>query len=54
MLIPLTGLSGICFGWMRGSCQRLMKIVTTSLLLMDLYPRYVADELSGVIKDLCI
>lgn len=41
MLILLNGLNGMCFGWMRGLCLRLMKIVTTSLLLMGFSPRCV-------------
>jgi len=32
MLILLNGPNGKCFGWMRGSCLRLMMIVTTSSL----------------------
>jgi hypothetical protein len=41
MLILFNGLNGMCFGWMRGLYQKIIKIVTISLLLMVFYPRYV-------------
>ena len=41
MLILLNGLNGMCFGLMRELYQKLMMIVTISLLLMVFYPRYV-------------
>lgn len=55
MLILLNGLNGMCFGLMRELCQRLMMIVTISLLLMGFYPRYVLlNFFFQLLKDLIL